>query len=279
MIRWVARPVLIAYLVVLLIVMIFENRLIFIPSRYPEGNWRPFALTFEDAWFPSSDGTRLHGWYLPHREPRAVVLFCHGNAGNVTHRDYILEQLQRVVGVSVLIFDYRGYGQSEGSPNEAGILADARAARRWLARRAKVAEQDLVLMGESLGGAVAADLAADGGARALILESTFTSLPEVAAYHYPWLPLRWLLRTRLNALEAVKKYRGPLLLTHGDRDTIVPYDFGKRLFEAANEPKQLLTVPGGDHNDPRNRRYYDQLRAFVEGLGKEKPQIDANERG
>ena len=144
--------------------MFLENSLIFIPHRYPAGDWRPTGFPFEDAWFQAADGTRLHGWYVPCANARSAVLFCHGNAGNVTHRAYILETLHRQVGVSVLIFDYRGYGRSEGKPNEEGILADARAARGWLAAREKIAESNVVLMGESIGGAVAVDLAARDGA-------------------------------------------------------------------------------------------------------------------
>ena len=149
--------------------------------------------------------------------------------------------LHRRVGVSVLIFDYRGYGRSEGKPNEAGILADARAARAWLADREKIAEADVVLMGESIGGAVAVDLAARDGARALVLESTFNSLPDVAAYHYPWLPVRWAMRTRLDSAAKIGNYHGPLLASRTATPTrSCRLRFGRRLFEAANEPKQFL---------------------------------------
>jgi hypothetical protein len=262
----VVRVALLLYLAVLLLAMLFENQLIFFPSKFPEGFWNPVGLAQEDVWLQSADGTTLHAWFVPHNAPAAFVLFCHGNAGNLTHREHILRSLRDVVGVSVLIFDYRGYGRSQGRPSETGILADARAARRWLAQRAGIAENQLVLMGESLGGAVAVDLAADGGARGLILESTFSSLADVAAYHYPWLPIRWLLRTKLDAVAKIAAYRGPLLQTHGDSDTIVPDHFGRRLFEAAKGPKQFLVIPGADHNDPRDRAYYEKLRAFVQGL-------------
>jgi len=260
--RWAA----IGYLVVLGVMMFFEESLIFFPARYPEGDWQPEGLVFKDAWFQSADGTRIHGWYLPHERPRAVVLYCHGNAGNVSHRADILQILHESVGVSVLAFDYRGYGRSEGKPSEAGILADARAARAWLAQRAGVAPGRVVLMGHSLGGAVAVDLAADDGARALVVEGGFTSLPDVAAYHYPWLPVRWAMRTRLDAAGKIAAYRGPLLQSHGTADTIVPYRLGRRLFEAANEPKQFVTLPDLDHNDPQPVEYYRALVAFLDEL-------------
>lgn len=158
------RGLLVVYLLIVLAAMFLEDSLIYFPMRYPAGDWDQKSLPFEDAWFRSADGTQLHGWYVPHKAPRAVVLFCHGNAGNLSHRLPILEVLHERVGVSTLIFDYRGYGRSAGKPSEAGILADARAARRWLADREKIAEAEIVVLGESLGGAVAVDLAASDGA-------------------------------------------------------------------------------------------------------------------
>jgi uncharacterized protein len=143
------------------------------------------------------------------------------------------------------------------------VLADARAARAWLANRAGVPPQQIVLMGESLGGAVAVDLAADG-ARALIVENTFSSMPDVAAHHYPWAPVRLLMKTRFDSATKIRDYHGPLFQSHGDRDSIVPLEFAKRLFDAANEPKQFLLVQGGDHNDFRPPEYYDKLREFLE---------------
>jgi uncharacterized protein len=266
---WIWRTVrvlLVVYLVIVLIAMFMEDSLIYFPTRYPGGNWNQKSLAFDDAWFQSADGTRLHGWYVPHKNPRAFVLYCHGNAGNLSHRLSALNVFNRQVGVSTLIFDYRGYGRSEGKPSEAGILADARAARHWLAEREKIAETDIVLFGESLGGAVAVDLAARDGARALVLEKTFSSMPDVAAYHYPLLPVRWAMRTRLDSAAKIANYHGPLLQVHGEPDTIVPTCFGRALHEAANQPKKLIIYPGCDHNDPLPPEYYDELRAFLDGI-------------
>jgi fermentation-respiration switch protein FrsA (DUF1100 family) len=263
-IRWVGIPLLI-YGSLVLGMLVMENSLIYFPSVYPDGIWEPPGLEFEDAWFQSADGTKLHGWYVPHDQPRAVVLVAHGNAGNLSHRYELLEDLNEL-GVSTMIFDYRGYGKSEGVPSEAGILADARAARAWLAKRAGVNEGDIVLMGESLGGGVMVDLAAHDGARALVLENTFTSLPDVAAFHYPWLPVRTLMRTRLDSAAKIGKFHGPLLQAHGDSDTIIPYPIGQKLHAAANEPKTFVSIAGGDHNDARTPEFFAALDRFLSEL-------------
>jgi fermentation-respiration switch protein FrsA (DUF1100 family) len=253
------------YLAVMVSMMFLEESLIFFPSRYPEGNWHPIGLSFEDANFQAADGTKLHGWYVPREKPKATILFCHGNAGNITHRADILKNLHDI-GASVLIFDYRGYGRSDGKPSEAGVLADARAARAWLAKRENIAQSDIVMMGESLGGAVAVDLAAKDGAKGLVLISTFTNLPDLAAYHYPFFPVRLLMRTKLNAAGQIAKYKGPLLQMHGQVDTIVPIKFGRKLFEAANEPKKFLLFPHHDHNDSIPGEFYVELRQFIQKI-------------
>jgi len=262
---WPLRWLTVLYLVVLLAFMALEDSLLFFPSKYPEGDWSPRGLAFEDAWFSAPDGTRLHGWYVPAENPRAQVLFAHGNAGHLAHRADLARVLAQEMGVSVLMFDYRGFGRSEGKgPNEAGVLTDARAARAWLAQRAGVKERDIVLMGESIGGAVAVDLAADG-ARGLILENTFSSLPDVAGFHYPWLPIRLLLRSRFDSAQRITGYQGPLLQCHGDVDEIVPMKFGRRLHDAANGPKEWIEIQGGSHNDPRSEEW---LRAIDQFFGR-----------
>jgi uncharacterized protein len=268
LIAWrVVRVLLVVYLLIVLLLMIFEESLIFFPSKYPDGDWNQPELTFEDAWFEAADGTKLHGWYVPHDRPRAVALFTHGNAGNISHRADLLQALNRL-GVAVLAFDYRGYGRSEGAPNEEGVLADARAARKWLAERAGVTEKDIVLMGESLGGGVAVILAGESPARGLVLENTFSSIPEVAAAHYPGLPINMLMRTKFDAASAIKNYHGPLLQFHGDCDTIVPFTLGKKLFDAANQPKKFITITGCDHNDARSRQFYEELGRFLDELNR-----------
>jgi uncharacterized protein len=256
---------LVGYGFLLVGMMLMENSLIYFPSVYPEGIWDPPGLEFEDAWFEAADGTKLHGWYVPRANPRAVVLVAHGNGGNLSHRYELLQQLA-ALNVSTMIFDYRGYGRSAGAPSEEGILADARAARRWLATRAGVQENDIVLMGESLGGGVMVELAAHDGARALVLENTFTSLPDVAAFHYPWLPVKTLMRTRMDSAAKIGKFHGPLLQVHGDADTIIPFVIGQQLHAAANQPKTFVTIAGGDHNDPRSSTFLEALDKFLSEL-------------
>jgi len=263
----VGRAGLVIYLTVLLVLMLLENKMIYFPAKYPIGNWEPVDLPVEDAHFTATDGTQLHGWFHEHPHPRGYALFAHGNAGNITGRAELLRVWADRLRVSMLVFDYRGYGRSSGSPSEIGIIQDARAARSWLAQRAGIEESNVILVGRSLGGAVVVDLAASDGARALILESTFTSMPELAAVHYPWLPVRRFMRTRLNSLDIIGDYDGPVLISHGDADQIVPFELGRELYEAVlSQMKQFLTIDGGDHNDPQPGWYYDQLDAFLDRL-------------
>lgn len=235
------------YLIVVALMMFAEESLIFFPDRRPLARWDPPHV--ERAHFEAADGTKLHGWFFPHAEPRAVMLFACGNAGNISYRGERLADFCQRQRVALLAFDYRGYGLSEGRPNERGVLMDARAARKWLAERAAVAEEDVVLLGESLGGGVMVDLAAHDGARGLILERTFTSLPDVAAVHFPFVPVRLLMRNRLDSINKIANYHGPLLICHGDIDEIIPYDLGRRLFAAANEPKRFVELGRVGHND------------------------------
>jgi len=236
------------------------------PSKFPQGNWRPAETHFEDCWFTAVDGLRLHGWYLQHPQPRAVVLHIHGNAGNLSHRAEVAELLHARYDASVLLFDYRGYGRSEGIPTMLGILRDARAARKELAARENIAENQVVLLGESLGGAVAVDLAAEEGARGLILESTFSSLRDVAGFHYPRLLVSMVVADKLNSAARIGKYRGPLLQVHGDADQIIPFASGRRLFDAANEPKRLLVLARHDHNDALPQEWYQAMEKFFDDL-------------
>jgi len=273
-----------SYLAVVVLLMLFEESLIFLPIRYPEGDWRPAMLEFEDAWFETADGLRLHGWYCPARAGSPVILFSHGNAGNITHRADEILLWQRRLDVAVFIYDYRGYGRSEGKPSEAGVYEDARAAYRWLTEQKGVEPERILLRGKSLGSAVAMQLALEVPHMGLILESSFTSAPDMGALLYPWLPVRWLMHTRFDNLAKISRYHGPVLITHCRDDTIVPFRMGRKLFEAANEPKWFYAIKIGDHNDlhplvddgylPAIRQFLEQCRSIVAEKGPVRPALE-----
>ncbi len=246
--------------------MFFEESLIYFPSKYPQGEWNPTGFPFEDVNFAASDGVKLHGWYVPCPNARGAVLFLHGNGGNITHRADFLRALHKSMRASVFIFDYRGYGRSEGQPTEAGVYADARAARDWLAKRENIDPADIVFMGESFGGAVAVDLAANDGARGLVLISVFGDIRSVAQHHYGLLPIQYLMRSRFDSAAKIANYHGPLLQMHGDVDSIIPIAEGERLFAAANRPKEFLRIPGHDHNDFPPQEFFKALDVFFDKL-------------
>src|SRR5262245_1118169 len=189
-----------------------ESRGIFQPAKYPYGEWNQTAVVAQDANFAAADSTKLHGWYVAHEAPKGHALLLHGNAGNITLLSQTLRTLNRRHNLAVFALDYRGFGKSEGTPTETGLYQDARAARTWLAETPPTAQPDVILMGTSIGGAVATELASRDGARGLVLASTFTSLPSVAQHHQPWLPMNLLLSTRLDSLSKIKDYSGPILI-------------------------------------------------------------------
>jgi hypothetical protein len=207
----------------------------------------------------------LHAWFIPAENARATVLFCHGNAGNISHRlDSI--RLLHSLGLQVLIFDYRGYGRSDGRPSEKGSYRDVDAAWQYLLEVRGLPQTQIIIFGRSLGAAVAADLASRTRPAAVILESAFTSVPDMAAGIYPWLPVRLLSRYRYDNLDKVARLSAPLLLVHSRQDEIIPFVHGERLFERAHVPKQFLEIHGG-HNDAflTSRKAYTQgLKAFLD---------------
>lgn len=261
------RLLAIAYLLICLLMMLFETLLVYpIPTPMPEGQVS-FDENSEDVEFQSQDGTELHGRYYPHRDARGVILYCHGNGEDVSQNDTHMVYLRDKLQASIFIFDYRGYGRSHGSPNEQGVIEDGLAAQRWLAGRTDLTTQEVVLYGRSLGGAVAVAIAEQQGAKALILHSTFSSMPDVAAAHYPWLPVRLLMRNRYPSEERVRNFACPLIQFHGTEDKIVPLALGKRLFDAApGKPKRFVEIRNGDHNGPLPESGYRALVDFLAGL-------------
>lgn len=227
----------------------FQSRFIYFPEMGREDRATPaqLRLPFEEVSLATADGETLHGWFVPASDARATVLFLHGNAGSIVHRLDWLPMFQRL-RLSALMVDYRGFGASTGSPSEAGTYADAEAAWRHLTEDRRIPPGRIVVFGESLGGAVAAQLAARVDPAALVLHSAFTSAPDLAADLYPFLPARLLTRYRYDTLDAVKALRSPLLVAHSPRDEIIPVSHGRRLYEAAAVPRQWLELAGG-HND------------------------------
>jgi uncharacterized protein len=236
----------------LLLVWFTQRRLIYFPSRVVPDPVMVGSAQLEEARFTAEDGVALHGWFATAEgEARDLaVLVSHGNGGNVAHRRHLLEGLS-AAGLHVLVYDYRGYGKSEGSPSEAGLYRDGRAAQAWLLERTGLPAGRLVQYGESLGAAVALELARAAPApRALVLESPFTSLADVAGLHYPWLPVSLLLRDEYDNAGKIGRLAVPLLVMHGTHDSIVPPGHGRTLVErAAGRPRRLVEVRGSDHND------------------------------
>ncbi len=251
------------------LMLAFERRLIYFPFRELELQPVAYGLRNEEAFLVAEDGVRLHAWFLPLEAAARTVLVCNGNAGNMSYRLDRAVEMQRRLGLSVLLFDYRGYGRSEGSPDEQGTYKDARAAYRYLIESKRVPATDIVLFGESLGAAIAVQVALEGPAGALVLESAFTSIPDMARAAYPFLPpVGPLIRTRYETLAKIPKLTLPLLILHGERDEIVPLAQGRRLFEAAGGPKRFFVVPGAGHNDTYaagGEAYWRVLREFLEG--------------
>ncbi|HWC02401.1 MAG TPA: alpha/beta hydrolase [Methylomirabilota bacterium] len=220
-----------------------ERGLIYHPSTTIEGTPAGLGLAFEDVEAVTADGVQIHGWLVPGPRP-ATLLYCHGNAGNVSHRLQKIAALHNRLGLSILIFDYRGYGRSQGVPGEQGTYADARAMRAWIAGRGS---GPVVYLGASLGAAVATALAAEDAPAALVLEAPFASVQAMASATLPG--AGWLFRTRYDTRGTIGRVRAPLLVLHGDADEVVPHRQGRAVFDAAAEPKVFAAMPGAHHND------------------------------
>jgi fermentation-respiration switch protein FrsA (DUF1100 family) len=232
----------------------------------PGAQLEPAALGIagEDAFLTAEDGVRVHGFFLPAPGASRALLVFHGNPEKPKNGLSFGAQQMRL-GAHVLLADYRGYGRSEGTPSEAGVHADARAALRHLVEARGVPERRIVVYGRSLGGAVAVELARDRELAGLVLESTFTSIADVGRAHLG--PLGWLAGRRFDSAAAIGRVRAPLLFVHGDRDEIVPWALGRRLFDAAPGPKRFETIPGAGHNDVAvvgGRAYLDVLAGFID---------------
>lgn len=239
----------------------FEHSQVYHPDRVVVPTREALGRESEDVWFKAEDGTQLNGWFYPHensKNPGAVaVLFCHGNAGNISHRVSMCGAMLEA-GVSVLVFDYRGYGASAGRPSETGTYQDAQAAYHWLKARGFAR---IVAFGESLGGGVASELAVREPLAGLILQGTFTSIADVGAELFPWLPVRWMSRIKYDTYSRLPRIQVPLLIMHSREDTLIRFHHAERNYTAANQPKLLWELQG-DHNDALQEE-----KLFIRGLG------------
>ncbi len=239
--------------------------LLFRPYDERHGDWQPRTLKYQDIEFKSADGTQLHGWFCQREKPQAVVLFCHGNEGNIATRADFVRVLMSKLNVSIFIFDYRGYGKSQGVATIEGALQDARAARGKLCELSSIQDSEMVLMGDSLGGAFSVQLAAESAPRALVLQSTFSSLRDAANQLYP--NVAFLVGPDLlDSKTRIADFSGPLFQSHGDADGTISIRLGKKLFCAAKEPKTFFEVTGADHNDWLTVGYLQALAEFIKKL-------------
>lgn len=265
--RRVVRLLIIAvatYAGVCAVLYVFQRRLVYFPTRQYDLTPGDVGLEFEDLTLTTADGVAIAAWYVQHPQARGSVLHCHGNAGNMSGRvDDLLAFHQ--MGYSVLLFDYRGYGRSEGRPDEQGTYEDAEAARRFLVEEKGESPQRLIIFGRSLGGAVAIELARRHRPAALIVEASFTNLPVIGQRQYPFVPVKWLSRFHYDSINKVGGISCPKLFIHASEDELVPFDNGRRLYEAAAQPRQFIKTPGG-HNTGGflyAQTYLDQLERFL----------------
>jgi fermentation-respiration switch protein FrsA (DUF1100 family) len=247
--------------------MAIEHRFLFFPENHIY--WRPdeFGVPYEDVYYTASDGVRINAWFVPASDDAPVLVWCHGNAGNISHR---LENILLLVrwGLSVFIFDYRGYGLSEGEITEDGLYQDAWGAYEYLTEELGIPASQIVPFGRSMGGPVAVDLATRASFPAVVLESTFTSLADAVKTIYPRMGLDRMLTMEFDAAEKIKRVTAPVLFLHGDSDEIIDFSLGHRLFGLANEPKAFYTIKGAKHNDTFDVGGEEYFKTFVDFVNK-----------
>jgi len=229
------------------ILYVMQPKFLYSPVRGIACTPGDLGLDFEQAVFESADGLQLSGWYIPVENSNFTVLFCHGNGGNIYHSLDSINILHDL-GLNCFIFDYRGYGNSEGKPSEEGTYLDAQAAYKWLTKEKKESADNIIVFGRSLGGSIAAQLVSKVTTCALVMEGTFTSYVDIGKKFYPYMPVRWFARFSYNTVEYIKNVHCPVMLIYSRNDEVVPFEFGLELYEAAGEPKEFVEI-FGSHND------------------------------
>ncbi|MDH5563210.1 MAG: alpha/beta hydrolase [Nitrospirota bacterium] len=245
----------------------FETFLVFQPSPWEDRNWAQLSgLPLEEVWLPVDEVVTIFGWFVESGPTSPVLLWCHGNAGNVSHRVENMRQLYQR-GFSLFIFDYRGYGRSTGVPSEVGLYQDALAAYDYLIHQRRIASERLILFGRSLGATVAGEVAVKRPVPGLIVEGAFPSIQAMSDEHFWGVPARWLMDMEFNLAEKVDALHVPLLVIHGERDSIVPMALGRQVFDAAHKPKQWYVVSGAEHNDVPfvgGEPYFREIDTFIQ---------------
>lgn len=255
--------------IIIILFIIFYNRIenfyVFFPQTEIAITPDDLRLNYKDIRFYSRDGEKLHGWFFPSGKDSPVILYCHGNACNISHLlEYVILLMER--DMQVFIFDYRGYGNSTGSPSEKGIYMDAQAAYDYLVEEEKIVPDRIVLAGHSVGAAVAIEIAVKNDVRSVIIESAFTSTRDMSKRMFPMNLISFLLPANYNNLDKVAKIRAPKLFIHGMEDEIVPFEMGEKLFKTSMEPKFMYPVKGAGHNDTYvsgGEKYFQALAEFV----------------
>ena len=249
---------------------LFDRWLAFFPEREITNTPDDLGMPFEEVYFPAKDGTQLHGWFVPGRGDDTIVWF-HGNAGNISNRVYNIMLMNVQVGANLFIFDYRGYGLSEGKPSEKGMYSDGEGVLAYLRSRDDIDHERLVLFGRSLGGCIVAELAMRHQFKAVIIESSFTSVDAMSRYTRPtltrFIPTRLLVKSRFDSISKMERIHSPLMVVHGDKDVTVPIHMGRELYAAANEPKRFYEIRGATHDDTHmvgGKPYFAALREFID---------------
>lgn len=264
---WIPIVIIAVYLALMLYIYINQDKMVFYPTDDFTVTPENYDLPYENIYLEieeNSESINLHGWYFPSTDSAntKAVLFCHGNAGNISHRLETAKYLHDL-GVATFMFDYRGYGYSTGDPSETGVYQDAQLCFNWLVNTKNFKPENIIIFGRSLGGAVAIELAGQVNSGGLIVESSFTSVGDLGQKMFPLFPIKTLIRYSFNSLEKIKDVKAPTLITHSPGDKMIPISMGEKLFDAANEPKQFIRLSGG-HN---SRTYFDD-QAYKEALEK-----------
>lgn len=255
---------LVFYVAFLITIYFMQDRILYYPEREVVQTPLDIGVEYEEVTLQTNDNVTISGWYIPAKHERGVLLFCHGNAGNISHRLASISIFHNV-GLSVMIFDYRGYGKSEGNPSEKGTYLDAEAAWDYLVDMKQKSPERIIVFGRSLGAAVATDIALKKIPACLILESSFLSVPEMGKEHYPWIPVKYLSKYHYSTRDKIQSITCPKLIIHSPDDEIVPFEHGKSIFEKAVQPKEFLQIKGG-HNEGfliSGDSYIEGLKRFV----------------